>query len=78
VLALASRYAGKIGGVVALSGYLPRGPKIKAGRDKFIKEDSQTKIFLAHGTRDMLVPVSDQWRTGEEGIMLIKILDESV
>jgi predicted esterase len=60
VLGLASRYAGKIGGVVGLSGYLPRGPKIKSGREKFEKNgkgEMGMKIFLAHGTRDMLVPM---------------------
>ncbi|KAE9372423.1 acyl-protein thioesterase 1 [Stipitochalara longipes BDJ] len=60
VLGLVSRYAGKIGGVVGLSGYLPRGAKIKAGGNKF-KESREgkggVKIFLAHGTRDMLVPM---------------------
>jgi len=59
VLGLASRYAGKLGAVVGLSGYLPRGSKIKSARNQFIKNQTQTgmKIFLAHGTRDMLVPV---------------------
>lgn len=63
ILGMASRYAGKIGGVVGLSGYLPRGPKIKAGREKFKaqkggEEGKQVmKIFLAHGTKDMLVPM---------------------
>lgn len=57
VLALTSRYSGQIGGVVGLSGYLPRGKKIKAGREKFSREESKTKIFLAHGTKDMLVPM---------------------
>lgn len=63
ILGLASRYAGKIGGVVGLSGYLPRGPKIKAGREKYKaqkggEEGGQVmKIFLAHGTKDMLVPM---------------------
>jgi predicted esterase len=60
VLGLASRYAGKIGGVVGLSGYLPRGGKIKAARGKFEKAgdgEKGMKIFLAHGTKDMLVPM---------------------
>jgi len=59
VLGLVSRYAGKFGGVVGLSGYLPRGPKIKAGRERFREsaEGKGTRIFLAHGTRDMLVPM---------------------
>jgi predicted esterase len=59
-LGLASRYAGKIGGVVGLSGYLPRGPKIRAGREQFKKNGEGKgvmKIFLVHGTKDMLVPM---------------------
>jgi len=56
VTALASRYAGKLGGLVGLSGYLPRGKKIREGRAKFVK-GGEMKIFLAHGTRDMLVPM---------------------
>ena len=56
VTALASRYAGKLGGVVGLSGYLPRGKRIKGGRAKFVK-GGEMKVFLAHGTKDMLVPM---------------------
>lgn len=56
VTALASRYAGKLGGVVGLSGYLPRGKKIRERRVKFVK-GGEMKVFLAHGTRDMLVPM---------------------
>ena len=59
VLGLVSRYAGNLGGVVGLSGYLPRGAKIKAGRKSFRESEGRgkMKIFLAHGTRDMLVPM---------------------
>ncbi|KAN0110571.1 acyl-protein thioesterase 1 [Hyaloscypha variabilis] len=60
VLGLVSRYAGKIGGVVGLSGYLPRGAKIRAGRERFRESGERKggmKMFLAHGTRDMLVPM---------------------
>lgn len=57
VLGLTSRYAGKLGAVVGLSGYLPRGKKIKEGREGFVKGEGM-KVFLAHGTRDLLVPVS--------------------
>ncbi|CZR58464.1 uncharacterized protein PAC_08356 [Phialocephala subalpina] len=57
VTSLASRYQGKIGGVVALSGYLPRGKKIFEGRKKFMKDESKMKVLLAHGTKDMLVPM---------------------
>jgi predicted esterase len=59
VTAMASRYQGKIGAVVALSGYLPRGKQILEGRRKYTKQESGQgmKIFLAHGTKDMLVPM---------------------
>jgi len=59
VLGLSSRYANKLGAIVGLSGYLPRGAKIKSARNQFIKSQAQSgmMIFLAHGTRDMLVPV---------------------
>lgn len=57
VAGLASgRYKGQIGGVVGLSGYFPKGRKIQAGRKEYGKE-GVIKVFLAHGTRDMLVPV---------------------
>jgi predicted esterase len=57
VLGLTSRYSGKLGGIVGLSGYLPRGKKIKAGRERFNREENKMGVFLAHGTRDMLVPM---------------------
>lgn len=52
---LAGRWKGRIGGVVGLSGYLPKGKRIwQAVEGK--KEDSRMQVFLAHGTKDMLVP----------------------
>jgi len=59
VLALSSRYKGRLGGLVGLSGYLPRGGKIYEGRKGFVKsqEVQRMRIFLAHGTKDMLVPM---------------------
>jgi predicted esterase len=62
VTALASRYKGRLAGVVGLSGYLPRGKKIKEERKGFKdvagrEEGNTMKVFLAHGTKDMLVPV---------------------
>jgi lysophospholipase-2 len=56
VTALASRYAGKLGGVVGLSGYLPRGKRIREERAKFVK-GGEMKVLLAHGMKDMLVPM---------------------
>jgi len=62
VLGLGSRYSGRIGGVIGLSGYLPKGPKIKREQQGFLgienpSTKNKMKIFLAHGTKDMLVPM---------------------
>ncbi|KAH7394153.1 acyl-protein thioesterase 1 [Phaeosphaeria sp. MPI-PUGE-AT-0046c] len=56
---LVSRYAGKLGGLVGLSGYLPlpdrmTGLREKAGLLKVV--DDSVEIFLARGTGDRLVP----------------------
>jgi len=60
VTGLASEYRGQLAAVVGLSGYLPRGGKIKQGRERYPKSEPgevKMKIFLAHGTKDMLVPM---------------------
>lgn len=65
VLALASRYKGRLGGAVGLSGYLPKGRRVWEGREELrnsrVGEDGdgrmKMKVFLAHGTKDMLVPM---------------------
>lgn len=56
---LISKYAGKLGGLVGLSGYLPLPERIvplreEAGLPKDI--NGQTPVFLARGTGDRLVP----------------------
>ena len=56
---LTSKYAGKLGGLVGLSGYLgipERIPALReeAGLPKTVEDD--VKIFLARGTGDRLVP----------------------
>jgi lysophospholipase-1 len=56
---LSSKYAGKLGGLVGLSGYLPlpnRVPTLReeAGLPKM--SDDHVEIFLARGTGDRLVP----------------------
>lgn len=56
VTGLSSRYAGKLGGIVGLSGYLPKGPKMQELRKKYLKE-SKMRVFLGHGSKDMLVPM---------------------
>ncbi|EHL01254.1 putative Acyl-protein thioesterase 1 [Glarea lozoyensis 74030] len=57
ITGLGSRYAGKIGGIVGLSGYLPDG-KVIENAMKSTEGDGKMKLFLAHGARDMLVPDS--------------------
>ena len=56
---LMGRYCGRLGGVVGMSGYLPLGRKVEnAVRERKGKaQQSRTKWFLAHGTRDQLVPM---------------------
>ncbi|OAG02692.1 acyl-protein thioesterase 1 [Paraphaeosphaeria sporulosa] len=54
-----SKYSGRLGGLVGLSGYLPlieRIPKLReaAGLPEKINHDVQ--VFIARGTKDMLVP----------------------
>ena len=56
---LISRYEGKLGGVVGLSGYLPLSERVgkeMEGRAEKGQETRKTKWFLAHGSRDHLVP----------------------
>ena len=59
LVGLMSRYGSRLGGVVGLSGFLPLSGKVekimKERREKG-QDTSQTKWFLAHGSRDQLVP----------------------
>lgn len=71
LLGLAGRWKGEIGGVVGLSGYLPRGRRAWEGREELRKGrvanqggegegkagEIKMKVFMGHGTRDMLVPM---------------------
>ncbi|KAJ4291143.1 hypothetical protein N0V90_010341 [Kalmusia sp. IMI 367209] len=54
-----SKYAGRLGGLVGLSGYLPLAENIPQLRDEaglLVKTNDDIQVFLARGTRDMLVP----------------------
>lgn len=54
-----TKYAGHLGWLVGLSGYLPQADKIPALRDEVglpAPSNDHTSVFLARGTRDMLVP----------------------
>lgn len=57
--ALVSKYAGKLGGVVGLSGYLPLPERVSALRNETglpTEVNDSVEIFLARGTGDRLVP----------------------
>lgn len=59
LVGLMSNIKGKLGGVVGLSGYLPlsrRVGKMMEEREEKGQNTPQTKWFLAHGSRDQLVP----------------------
>jgi predicted esterase len=56
---LVSKHAGKLGGLVGLSGYLPLADQIPRLREQagLLREVSEhTQVFLARGTGDRLVP----------------------
>lgn len=59
LVGLISRYKGKLGGVVGLSGGLPlsgRVGKVMEEREEKGQNTPHTKWFLAHGSRDQMVP----------------------
>ena len=56
LVGLLSRYKGKLVGVAGLSGYLPLSGKVGSWSDAKEEGQSITKWFLAHGSRDQLVP----------------------
>lgn len=56
---ISSKYAGKLAGLVGLSGYLPLNERISKLREEAglpEKVDDDVQVFVARGTRDMLVP----------------------
>lgn len=75
VTGLASRYAGRLGAVVGLSGYLIGGKRAREGRRGYLRSNGKEegngnrgmKVFLAHGTKDMLVPMR-VFRKGREKV----------
>ena len=57
LVGLLSRYSGRLGGVIGLSGYLPLAGKVgRRMAEREIEGKSATKWFLGHGTKDQLVP----------------------
>ena len=57
LVGLLSRFMGRLGGVVGLSGYLPLAKKAEEARQKIEEQGKHsTKWFLTHGSRDQLVP----------------------
>lgn len=69
--ALGGRWQGKIGGVVGLSGSLPGGKLLRAERKD--TDDTRTKFFIGHGTKDFLIPMR-VFRDSKE--KLIKLVGE--
>lgn len=54
-----TRYAGKLAGLVGLSGYLPLPDRIPEMREEAglpLNVEDEVSIFIARGVRDMLVP----------------------
>ncbi|KAF2634072.1 alpha/beta-hydrolase [Massarina eburnea CBS 473.64] len=56
---LSPSYAGKLAGLVGLSGYMPLADRLEtlrseAGLDTIVRDD--VEFFVARGTRDMLIP----------------------
>jgi len=77
---LSRKYAGKLGGLAGLSGYLPLIEQIpslreEAGLSKVVNDE--VKIFLARGTKDMLVP-KRYHRLCCEGLYGLGIKEEQV
>ncbi len=65
------RFSEKLGGIAALSGYLPLAKKLAEERHP---ENHQTKIFLAHGEEDFVVP----FEFGKLSYQYLKQLNYSV
>lgn len=65
------RFSEKLGGIAALSGYLPLAKKLAEERHP---ENYQTRIFLAHGQEDFVVPL--EW--GKLSYQYLKQLNYSV
>ncbi|KAG4437086.1 hypothetical protein IFR05_007420 [Cadophora sp. M221] len=75
LLGLAGKFKGSLGAVVGLGGFLPGGKRALEGREELRKgraedggERKDMKVFMAHGTKDMLVPVR-VFRDSREKVM---------
>lgn len=59
LLGLTSKYAGKLGGIIGIAGYMPVANRIVDMRKEAglsMQDSNKTPIFLCRGKRDMLVP----------------------
>jgi lysophospholipase I len=77
---LVSKYAGRLGGLVGLSGYLPLIERIPDMREQMglVREVSDdVPVFLARGTADRLVP-RRYHRMGIEGLARLGAKEEKM
>jgi lysophospholipase I len=75
---LVSKWAGKLGGLVCLHGFLPLADRIAELREtREGKVDSQVPIFIARGTKDMLIP-KRYWTTCMEELKQAGVSDDSI
>ncbi|KAF2738234.1 acyl-protein thioesterase 1 [Polyplosphaeria fusca] len=80
LISLTSKYAGRLGGLVGLSGYLPLVDRIplmreEAGVARHVDDD--VEMFLARGTRDMLVP-KRHFRIATEALSSLGVKEEKL
>ncbi len=64
-------YPKKLGGIIALSGYLPHAEEIF---NKASTVNRQIPIFMAHGTEDIIVP----YASGKSAYLALKQCDYAV
>ena len=64
--------------MAGLSGYLPKGRGAKKEMGRYVKVLEAMKMFLVHGTKDMLAPVNLSIPTWARAKTLMSCLDEVV
>lgn len=78
---ISNKYSGRLGGIVALLGYLPlsdgkkRLTELREERGFGEKIETQVPIFMARGLRDTLVP-KRVWKMSVQGVKAIGVHEE--